>query len=79
MLKIRLRRMGSKQDTCYRIVVSDSRKVPGGRFLEKLGTYDPRCTPGEIKVDLAKADAWISKGALPSSTVKTLLAKARLA
>ena len=75
MLKIRLRRMGSKQDTCYRVVVSDSRKTPGSRFVDSIGTYDPRTTPGTIRIDVDKANAWISKGARPSGTVKTLLAK----
>ena len=79
MLKIRLRRMGSKQDTCYRVVVSDSRKTPGSRFVDSIGTYDPRTSPGTIKIDVAKADAWINQGALPSGTVKTLLDKARKA
>ena len=75
VLKIRLRRMGSKQDTCYRVVVSDSRKTPGSRFVDSIGTYDPRTTPGTIRIDVEKAEAWISKGAAPSGTVKTLLAK----
>lgn len=75
VLKIRLRRMGSKQDTCYRVVVSDSRKTPGSRFVDSIGTYDPRTTPGTIRIDVDKANAWISKGARPSGTVKTLLAK----
>lgn len=75
MLKIRLRRMGSKQDTCYRVVVSDSRKTPGSRFVDSIGTYDPRTSPGTIRIDVDKANAWISKGARPSGTVKTLLAK----
>ena len=79
MLKIRLRRMGSKQDTCYRVVVSDSRKTPGSRFVDSIGTYDPRTSPSTIKIDVAKADAWISQGASPSGTVKTLLDKARKA
>jgi len=79
VLKIRLRRMGAKQDACYRVVVSDSTKVPGGRFLEILGTYDARTTPGTIKLDVEKIDAWIGKGAQPSGTVKTILAKARQA
>ncbi|MBD3867645.1 MAG: 30S ribosomal protein S16 [Acidobacteria bacterium] len=77
VLKIRLRRMGSKQDTCYRVVVSDSRKTPGSRFVDSIGTYDPRTSPGTIRIDIDKADAWISKGATPSGTVKTLLVKAR--
>ena len=77
MLKIRLRRMGSKQDACYRVVVSDSRSVPTGRFIDSLGTYDPGVTPSAVHLDLAKVDEWIGKGAQPSPTVKSLIAKLR--
>jgi small subunit ribosomal protein S16 len=77
VLKIRLRRMGSKQDAFYRIVVSDSRVAPTGRFVEVLGTYDPGTDPATVKVDVARAENWIQKGAHPSATVKRLLVKAR--
>lgn len=77
MLKIRLRRMGSKQDACYRVVVSDSRSVPTGRFIETVGTYDPGGSPSAVRLDLTRIDAWIGKGAQPSPTVKSLISKAR--
>lgn len=79
MLKIRLRRMGSKQDACYRVVVSDSRSVPTGRFIETIGVYDPGTEPSTLKIDVEKADTWIAKGAHPSGTVKSLISKARKA
>ena len=79
MLKIRLRRMGSKKDAFYRIVVSDSRLRPTGRFLEILGTYDPGTDPAAVRIDVGRAEEWISKGALPSDTVKQLLTKAKSA
>ena len=79
MLKIRLRRMGSKKDAFYRVVVSDSRKTPTGRFLEILGTYDPGTDPAAVNLDVPRIEEWISKGALPSDTVKRLLAKAKVA
>ena len=79
MLRIRLRRMGSKQDPFYRVVVSDSRLTPGGRFVETLGVYDPGHDPAKVKIDLARADEWIRKGAQPSETVKSLLEKMRAA
>lgn len=79
MLKIRLRRMGSKQDAFYRVVVSDSRSTPGGRFVDVLGTYDPGTDPATVRLDLARADDWIRRGAHPSETVKSLLGKARAA
>ena len=79
MLKIRLRRMGSKQDAFYRIVVSDSRLSPTGRFVDTLGTYDPGTDPASVRIDVERADEWIRKGAHPSDTVRRLLTKARSA
>jgi small subunit ribosomal protein S16 len=69
--------MGSKQDACYRVVVSDSRSVPTADFIESLGTYDPGATPSSVRLDLAKVDAWVAKGARPSSTVQSLINKSR--
>ena len=77
MLKIRLRRMGSRQDPFYRIVVSDSRSTPNSSFVESLGTYNPGTNPGTVQLDVAKAEAWIKKGAHPSETVKSLLVRAK--
>lgn len=77
MLKIRLRRMGAKQDPYYRVVVSDGRSVPTGRFVDTLGTYVPGATPPEVRLDLPKIEDWLAKGAQPSPTVKNLIAKAR--
>ncbi|MCG8456407.1 MAG: 30S ribosomal protein S16 [Holophagales bacterium] len=79
MLKIRLRRMGSRHRPFYRVVVSDSRRVPTAAALEELGYYDPRVSPSLFKVDLEKLDAWLAKGAQPSDTVKQLVKKARRA
>ena len=79
MLKIRLRRMGSKQDAFYRVVVSDSRLRPTGRFVDVVGTYDPGTDPATVKLDVERAESWIRKGAHPSATVKRLLIKARSA
>jgi len=77
VLKIRLRRVGAKHSAFYRVVVSDSRKRPTGRFIENLGTYDPGTDPATVKLDVAKADDWIGKGAQVSPTVKRLLTRAR--
>jgi small subunit ribosomal protein S16 len=71
--------MGAKQDAFYRVVVSDSRSTPGGRFLDTLGTYDPETDPATVKLDVARADEWIRKGAHPSDTVRSLLDRARSA
>ena len=77
MLKIRLRRMGAKHNALYRVVVSDSRKRPTGRFVENLGTYNPGTDPATVRLDVAKAEDWISKGAQVSPTVKRLLIRAK--
>ena len=69
MVKIRLRRMGSKKNPFYRIVVADSRYPRNGRFIEEIGTY-------AVKVDAERAQAWIKTGAQPTETVKALLKKA---
>ena len=76
MVKIRLRRMGAKKSPFYRIIVADSRYPRDGRFIEEIGTYDPRVNPAEIKVDAERAQAWIKTGAQPTETVKALLKKA---
>lgn len=77
MLKIRLRRMGSKQRAFYRVVVSDSRTTPQGRFVDVLGTYGPTTDPAAVRLDVARTEEWISKGANPSDTVRSLLAKTK--
>ena len=76
MVKIRLRRMGAKKAPFYRVVVADSRYPRDGRFIEELGTYDPRQTPAAIKIDVERAQSWIKTGAQPTETVKSLLKKA---
>ncbi len=58
-------------------VVSDSRRTPGARFTEVLGTYDPRLDPPEVRSDVARADEWMRKGAHPSETVAQLIKRAR--
>ena len=63
MVKIRLRRMGAKKAPFYRIVVADSRYPRDGRFIEEIGTYDPKANPAELKVDVERAQAWIKTGA----------------
>lgn len=76
MVKIRLRRMGAKKNPYYRIVVADSRDPRDGRFIEEIGTYNPLCTPSEIKVDAERAQYWVKNGAQPTDTVRGLLKKA---
>ena len=75
MLSIRLRRTGTTKKPHYRVVVADSRAWRDGRFVEVLGYYDPRRKPADVKIDKERADYWISKGARPSETVRSLLKK----
>ena len=72
-VKIRLRRMGARNNPFYRVVVADSRSPRDGRFIEEIGYYDPKSNPAVIKIDQEKANDWIAKGAQPTDTVKRLL------
>lgn len=74
---IRLRREGSTKRPAYRVVVTDSRSPRDGRFIEIIGHYNPLTQPPTVKIDRAKAQAWIAKGAQPSNTVKRLMARVR--
>jgi len=78
VLKIRLRRMGARQDPHYRVVVSDSRQTPVSRSVDTLGSYDPSTNPPTVKLDLARAEDWIRKGAHPSETVRSIIERARV-
>ena len=74
-VKIRLRRMGGKKDSFFRIVVADSRSPRDGRFVESIGYYDPTTEPATVKMAEEKALEWIAKGAQVTDTVKALLQK----
>ena len=73
MVKIRLKRMGAKKTPFYRVVVADSRYPRNGRFIDEIGTFDPKTDPSTINIDAEKAQKWISNGAQPTDTVKELL------
>ena len=75
-VKIRLARLGRTKKPFYRIVVANSEAPRDGEFLAIVGTYDPLKNPAEVKVKQEQIDKWIAKGALPTETVKNLLAKA---
>ena len=79
MVKIRLRRMGANKKPFFRIVATDIRSANAGNFLEELGWYEPGKKTDNYKLDLAKAEKWLSQGAQPSETVAILLKKARAA
>lgn len=74
---IRLARMGTKKTPFYRIVVADQRASRGGRFIERVGTFDP--LRSELRVEGARVQHWLSKGAKPSHTVAVLLKQASAA
>jgi small subunit ribosomal protein S16 len=73
--KIRLKRMGAKKNPFYRVVVADSRFPRDGRFIEEIGYYDPKTEPATIKIDEEKALKWLSQGAKPTDTARSLLKK----
>jgi len=72
-VRIRLARHGAKKRPFYRIVVADGEKPRDGRFLEKVGTYDPKYDPAKVTVQTERVQYWIDQGATPSDTVKSLL------
>jgi small subunit ribosomal protein S16 len=78
-VSIRMSRHGAKKNPFYRIVVSDQRYPRDGRYIEQVGTYDPRAKDGGTKLDAEKIEAWIKKGAKPSQTVSELLKRAKKA
>jgi len=76
-VRLRLARYGRKKRPFYRIVAADQRSPRDGRFIERLGYYDPMTEPVNLKVDLERIDYWLSVGASPSETVASLVEKAR--
>ena len=76
MVKLRLRRMGAKKRPSYRIVAADSRSPRDGAFIESVGFYDPITDPATINVNLERARHWVSVGAQPTETVRSIFTKA---
>ena len=74
-VKLRLKRMGSKQKPFYRIVASDSRSPRDGKFIELVGTYNPIKGQEVVTVDEEKALKWLNNGAEPTDTVRSILSK----
>ena len=72
-VKLRLMRMGKKKQPTYRLVAADSRSPRDGRFIEIVGTYQPRLDPSGLVVDNDKAVKWLKEGAQPTETVERLL------
>jgi len=80
MVSIRLSRGGAKKRPFYHIIVTDSRNRRDGRYIERLGYFNPIAVGGErkLKVDLERADYWLSQGAKPSDRVANLMKQARV-
>ena len=74
-VKIRLARHGAKKRPFYRIVVADSEFPRDGRYLENVGTYNPLLDPAEITLKQDRIKYWMSQGAIPTNTVKSILKK----
>jgi small subunit ribosomal protein S16 len=74
-VRIRLKRMGAHKAPFYRVVVSDSRSPRDGRFIEEIGYYNPVAQPAVVKIDEEKAMKWLTIGAQPSDTVRSLFSK----
>ncbi len=76
MVRIRLRREGRKKSPMYRIVVADSRSPREGKFIEIIGTYQPRKSEGAVDLKQDRANYWLDVGAQPSDTVRSILRRA---
>ena len=76
MVKIRLMRVGMKGTPSYRVVIADSRSPRDGRIIETIGWYDPLTEPSTIKIDAEKAKHWLSVGAQPTESTRSLLRRA---
>lgn len=72
-VKLRLMRMGKTKQPTYRVVAADSRSPRDGRFIEIVGTYEPRAEPSKVNIDSDKALKWLTQGAQPTETVEKLL------
>jgi small subunit ribosomal protein S16 len=75
MVAIRMRRAGSKKRPFFRVVVTDSGTARNSSFIEILGHYSPRSRPAVVQIDKERVEYWISRGAQPSDSVRTLLAR----
>lgn len=78
-VRIRLRRVGRKKQPSYRIVVAESQSPRDGTYLDNVGFYNPRRDPIELRIDLARVDAWMAKGAELTPTVASLVRRVRRA
>jgi len=73
MLKIKLSRTGKRGFATYKIIVNEARSKRDGRYLERLGFYDPNTKPTTLKINQKRLDYWLSQGAQPTDTIRRLL------
>jgi len=78
-VRIRLKRVGTKNQPAFRVVVADGRSPRDGRFIEEIGTYLPLKADTNFTINLERVEYWVSKGAQPSDTVASFIRKARRA
>jgi small subunit ribosomal protein S16 len=78
-LKIKLSRFGATHTPAYRVVISEARYRRDGAAVEQIGTYQPKSKELPLRIDVERADYWVSKGAIPTDTVRSLIKKARAA
>jgi small subunit ribosomal protein S16 len=76
-LKIRLTRVGTKHEPHYRVVIAEARSRRDGDPVESIGTYNPRAKGEQVKLDLARVDYWLGKGALPTDTLNAIIKRYR--
>lgn len=77
MVVIRLARGGAKKRPFYRVVAADQRMSRDGRFIEQVGTFDPRAAKNALNLKIDRIDHWLNVGAQPSDTVKSLIKQAK--
>ncbi len=76
MLKIKLTRLGKRNQPHYRVVVNEAKRRRDGKYVEAIGHYNPLANPAEIVIDMQKYASWLAKGAQPTETVAHLAKKA---
>jgi small subunit ribosomal protein S16 len=76
MVKIRLMRVGKKGEPSYRVVVADAHSPRDGRIIENIGWYNPLTEPSRIEIDAERAKHWLSQGAQPTDSARSLLERA---
>lgn len=75
MLKVKLQRIGKRNQPVYRIIIAEAKSKLSGKYIDLLGTYDPKPNPSVFKINLNKYKSWLKKGAQPTKTIRLLIKK----